>query len=110
MDAKTAETGKLDLARAEAVADWIVRERPELTFGAKPSYMLLDPGELSLADLESHGRAGNAVLLTAFECGDLWWCDPEGRIATSHRFAIVGANGISRAWICFNAVDCSEAV
>jgi hypothetical protein len=90
---------KKDVAQFESVADWIARERGELTFGVRPQFILPESEDLTLADLESNGRAGNAVLLAKLESGDLWWCDPEGRATAIHRFALVGNDGKCKAWL-----------
>jgi hypothetical protein len=92
----------MDIAEATVVADWIVRNRSNLTFGATPSILAGSNCDHSLADLEGHGRSGNAVPIQRFDWGDLWWCDPEDREFSSQAFLAINNRGGSEAWIQFD--------
>jgi hypothetical protein len=92
----------MELSQAALAARWIADARPDLTFNAQPSIRLdWDEG---LGELEGYGYAGAAVQLAAFDFGDLWWRDPEGREVSAHRFLLV-ANGASAASIQYFNYD-----
>jgi len=77
----------METADVVFAAGWIADARPDLTFNAQPT-VTLDWDE-GLSELERYGRAGIAVQLAEFHFGDLWWCDPEGRDVTAHRFLLL---------------------
>lgn len=78
--------GKLSCAWA---VEWITRERKALTFGAQPIVNRISSDDrYGLADLEGYGNAGNAVKLYSGQAGLIWWCDPEGRSVSQHRFLV----------------------
>jgi hypothetical protein len=76
-------------ARLQLAADWIVANRPELTFGVPPKFSMIAEWseQTSLAEFEQSHR-GNAIRLHEADFGEVWWLDPGERTSFGHTFAI----------------------